>query len=37
VVGTIAGDDTVFVAAHDPARARVINKRLNEMGVATQA
>ena len=33
VIGTIAGDDTVFVAAHDPARARGINKRLNEMGV----
>ena len=33
VVGTIAGDDTVFVAARDPARARGINKRLGEMGV----
>jgi len=33
VVGTIAGDDTVFVAAHDPARARLIKKRLAEMGV----
>jgi len=33
VIGTIAGDDTVFVAAHDPARARGINKRLNAMGV----
>jgi transcriptional regulator of arginine metabolism len=36
VIGTIAGDDTVFVAAHDPARARGINRRLNEMGVARQ-
>jgi transcriptional regulator of arginine metabolism len=36
VVGTIAGDDTVFIAAHDPARARGINRRLNEMGVARQ-
>ncbi len=33
VVGTIAGDDTVFVAAHNPARARGINKRLSEYGV----
>ena len=33
VIGTIAGDDTVFVAAHNPARARVINKRLSEYGV----
>jgi len=33
VVGTIAGDDTVFVAARDPARARGINKRLGDMGV----
>ncbi|MEA2662004.1 MAG: transcriptional regulator of arginine metabolism [Chloroflexota bacterium] len=33
VVGTIAGDDTVFIAARDPARARGINKRLNDMGV----
>ena len=33
VVGTIAGDDTVFVAARDPARARTINKRLAEYGV----
>ena len=33
VIGTIAGDDTVFVAARDPARARGINRRLNEMGV----
>ncbi len=33
VIGTIAGDDTVFVAAHDPARARGINKRLAEYGV----
>ena len=33
VVGTIAGDDTVFVAAHNPARARGINQRLSEYGV----
>jgi transcriptional regulator of arginine metabolism len=33
VMGTIAGDDTVFVAARDPAHARTINRRLNEMGV----
>jgi transcriptional regulator of arginine metabolism len=37
VVGTIAGDDTVFIAARDPARARVINKRLNDMGVGKSA
>ncbi len=34
VVGTIAGDDTVFVAALDPARARGINKRLAQYGIA---
>lgn len=34
VVGTIAGDDTVFVAAMDPARARGINKRLAQYGIA---
>jgi transcriptional regulator of arginine metabolism len=33
VVGTLAGDDTVFVAARDPARARTINKRLAEYGI----
>ena len=33
VVGTIAGDDTVFIAARDPARARAINKRLTELGI----
>ena len=33
VVGTLAGDDTVFIAAHNPARARGINKRLSEYGV----
>ena len=33
VIGTIAGDDTVFVAAHNPARARGINKRLSDYGV----
>jgi len=33
VIGTIAGDDTVFAAALDPARARGINRRLNAMGV----
>jgi len=33
VVGTLAGDDTVFVAAHNPARARGINKRLSEYGI----
>lgn len=33
VVGTLAGDDTVFIAAHNPARARGINKRLSEFGV----
>ena len=37
VVGTIAGDDTVFIAARDPARARGINRRLNEMGVGKTA
>ena len=37
VVGTIAGDDTVFVAAHNPARARGINKRLSEYGVGKPA
>ena len=37
VVGTIAGDDTVFVAARDPARARTINKRLAEYGVGKQS
>jgi len=36
VVGTIAGDDTVFVAARDPARARTINKRLEEYGIGKQ-
>ena len=36
VLGTIAGDDTVFVAAHDPARARAINKRLAELGIGKQ-
>jgi transcriptional regulator of arginine metabolism len=35
VVGTIAGDDTVFVAARDPARARTINKRLAQYGIGT--
>ncbi|MFN2521482.1 MAG: hypothetical protein ABR525_10620, partial [Candidatus Limnocylindria bacterium] len=33
VIGTIAGDDTVFIAANDPARARGINKRLADFGV----
>ena len=33
VIGTLAGDDTVFIAAHNPARARGINKRLSEFGV----
>lgn len=33
VVGTIAGDDTVFVATRDPARARGVNKRLAEYGI----
>ena len=33
VIGTIAGDDTVFVAANNPARARGINKRLSEYGI----
>lgn len=33
VVGTLAGDDTVFVAARDPAHARSINKRLAEFGI----
>ena len=37
VVGTIAGDDTVFVAARDPARARLINKRLAEFGIGKTA
>jgi transcriptional regulator of arginine metabolism len=37
VIGTIAGDDTVFVAAHNPARARGINKRLAEYGVGKPA
>ena len=37
VVGTLAGDDTVFVAAHNPARARGINKRLAEYGVGRPA
>jgi transcriptional regulator of arginine metabolism len=37
VIGTIAGDDTVFVAAHNPARARGINKRLSEYGVGKPA
>lgn len=37
VVDTIAGDDTVFIAARDPARARVVNRRLNEMGVGRSA
>jgi len=37
VIGTIAGDDTVFVAAMDPARARGINKRLVEYGVGKPA
>lgn len=37
VIGTLAGDDTVFVAAHNPARARVINKRLAEYGVGKPA
>jgi transcriptional regulator of arginine metabolism len=33
VMGTIAGDDTVFVAARDPGHARAINKRLVGFGV----
>jgi len=37
VVGTIAGDDTVFVAARDPARARGINKRLAQYGIGKPA
>ena len=37
VVGTLAGDDTVFIAAHNPARARGINKRLSEYGVGKPA
>ncbi len=37
VIGTIAGDDTVFVAAHNPARARGINRRLAEYGVGKPA
>ena len=37
VIGTIAGDDTVFVATRDPARARAINKRLAEYGIGKQA
>ena len=37
VIGTIAGDDTVFVAANNPARARGINKRLSEYGVGRPA
>ena len=37
VIGTIAGDDTVFVAAADPARARGINKLLAEYGVGKRA
>ena len=37
VVGTLAGDDTVFIAAHNPARARGINKRLAEYGVGKPA
>ena len=37
VIGTIAGDDTVFVAAHNPARARGINKRLSDYGVGKPA
>jgi transcriptional regulator of arginine metabolism len=37
VIGTIAGDDTVFVAAYNPARARGINKRLHEYGVGKPA
>ena len=37
VIGTIAGDDTVFVAANNPARARGINKRLSEYGVGRSA
>lgn len=37
VIGTIAGDDTVFVAARDPARARGINKRLAGFGIGPPA
>ena len=37
VVGTLAGDDKVFIAAHNPARARGINKRLSEYGVGKPA
>lgn len=37
VIGTIAGDDTVFIAAHNPARARGINKRLSDYGVGKPA
>ncbi len=33
VVGTIAGDDTVFVAAKSPARARVLRSRLASYGI----
>jgi len=33
VLGTIAGDDTVFVAARDPARARGINERRAQYGI----
>ena len=37
VVGTIAGDDTVFVAAPDPARARSLSTRLSQYGAGTPA
>jgi transcriptional regulator of arginine metabolism len=34
VVGTIAGDDTVFVACTGPAGARLVERRLRESGRA---
>lgn len=33
IVGTIAGDDTVFVAAKSPSRARALGSRLASYGI----
>ncbi len=36
IIGTIAGDDTVFAAASSPARARAVNARLATFGIAME-
>ena len=36
IVGTIAGDDTVFAAVDSPARARSLSDRLAQYGIRTR-